>query len=234
MLRVVDLHASKDGREILHGVSLDVRPGSVVTVLGPNGSGKTTLLRAIMGDPSLSVSGKIEVDGEDISGLPPHGRARRGLFLAFQSPPEVDGVTLATLLTRATGRERDPRAFAELAQLAAKLGLPPAYLSRPVNVGFSGGERKRSELLQALFLRPKYVLLDEIDSGVDLAGLRVIASTINELRDSGAGIVLVSHNPRLFDYVRPDTVVLLRDGRIVDSGTADELNRFLAALEGSQ
>ena len=224
----------KDGRRILKGISLEVAPGTIVAVLGPNGSGKTTLLRAIMGDPGFEVHGKILLDGENITELPPHERARRGIFLAFQSPPEIDGVTLATLVTRAAGRERDPKAFSELAQLANRLGLPPSYLSRPVNVGFSGGERKRSELLQALFLKPKYVLLDEIDSGVDLAGLRTIASAIDELRKSGAGIVLVSHNPKLFDYLRPDRVVLLRDGEIVDSDSGEHLERFLASLEGGQ
>ena len=233
MLEVRDLHARVEDKEILRGVSLAVEPGELVVLLGPNGSGKSSLVRTVAGDPRYEVvSGNIFLDGDDITRLSPNDRARKGLFLAFQSPPEIEGVTLATLLLRASGRERDPKAFAELAQLAPRVGLDPSYLSRPLNVGFSGGERKRSELLQALFLDKKYVLLDEIDSGVDVDGLKLFAGIINDLRASGKGILLISHNPHILDYVHVDRVYVMRDGRILRSGGPEVLKSVLS--EGFQ
>ena len=233
MLEVRDLHARVEDKEILRGVSLAVEPGELVVLLGPNGSGKSSLVRTVAGDPRYEVvSGNIFLDGDDITRLSPNDRARKGLFLAFQSPPEIEGVTLATLLLRASGRERDPKAFAELAQLAPRVGLDPSYLSRPLNVGFSGGERKRSELLQALFLDKKYVLLDEIDSGVDVDGLKLFAGIINDLRASGKGILLISHNPHILDYVHVDRVYVMRDGRILRSGGPEILKSVLS--EGFQ
>ncbi len=233
MLEVNDLHVRVEGTEILKGVTLSVEPGQLVVLLGPNGSGKSSLVRAVAGDPRYEVAaGKIFLDGDEITKLPPDERARRGLFLAFQSPPEIDGVTIATLLLRASGRERDPRAFSELVQLASRVGLDPSYLSRPVNLGFSGGERKRSELLQALFLDRRYILLDEIDSGVDVNGLRLFANIINELRDSGKGILLISHNPHILDYLHVDHVHVMRGGRILRSGGPEILKEIVA--EGFQ
>lgn len=228
MLEVEDLHVRVGEKDVLKGVSLRVAPGELVVLLGPNGSGKSTLLRTVMGDPRCRVvSGRVLLGGEDITGLPPDERARKGLFLAFQSPPEIDGVTLASLLLRASGRERDVRAFSELTSLASRVGLNPSYLSRPLNVGFSGGERKRSELLQALFLDRKYLLLDEVDSGVDVDGLRTIADILNDLRSSGKGILLVSHNPHILDYLSVDRVLVMRDGRIVRSGGPEILGSVL-------
>ena len=233
VLEVNDLHARVEEKEILRGVSLSVKPGELVVLLGPNGSGKSSLVRTVAGDPRYEVTGgKIVLDGEDVTSLSPDERAKRGLFLAFQSPPEIEGVTLATLLLRASGRERDPRAFAELAQLATRVGLDPSYLSRSLNVGFSGGERKRSELLQALFLDKKYVLLDEIDSGVDVDGLKLFAGIINDLRKGGKGILLISHNPHILDYVHVDRAYVMRDGRIIRSGGPEVLKEVLS--EGFQ
>jgi len=230
VLEVQNVSARVDEKVVVDDVSLKVRPGKLVVLLGPNGSGKSSLLRVIMGDPRYEVvSGKILLEGEHITGLSPDERAKRGIFLAFQNPPEFDGVTLATLLLRASGRERDPRAFSELAQIASRVGLNPSYLSRSANKGFSGGEKKRSELLQALFLDRKYLLLDEIDSGVDVDGLRTIAGIIGELVQSGKGVLLVSHSPALLDLIRPDRVYLIRDGRIIRSGGADVLKDVLRA-----
>lgn len=229
MLRVENLHVQVDGKDVLHGVSAYLRPGELVVLVGPNGSGKSSLVRTIMGDPRYEVvSGKILLDGEDITRLSPDERARKGIFLAFQSPPGIDGVTLASLLLRASGKERDVRAFSELTSLASRVGLDPSYLSRPVNVGFSGGERKRSELLQALFLDRNYLLLDEIDSGVDIDGLRLMAGIINDLRNSGKGILLISHNPHILDYLTIDRVLVMRDGRIWRSGGPEILETVLA------
>jgi len=229
VLEVKDLHARVGEKNILHGVSLRVRPGELAVLLGPNGSGKSSLVRTIAGDPRYEiVSGQILLDGADITGLSPDERARQGLFLAFQSPPEIDGVTLATLLLKAAGRERDVRAFSELAKLAQRVGLDPSYLSRPLNVGFSGGERKRSELLQAIFLDRKYLLLDEIDSGVDIAGVRLIAQIVEDLRGAGKGILLISHNPNILNYLTVDRVYLLKDGAVVRSGDGSILQDVIS------
>ena len=228
MLEVRDLHAEVDGKPVLRGVSLKVAPGELALVVGPNGSGKSSLLRTVAGDPRYRVtSGDVLLNDESILGLSPDERAKKGLFLAFQAPPEFEGVTLATVLLRAAGRERDPRAFSELAALAAKVGLDPSYLSRPLNKGFSGGERKRSELLQALFLGRDYLLLDEIDSGVDLEGLRRIAGIIDELVSAGKAVLLVSHNPALLDLIRPDSVYVLKDGALTRSGGPEILEDVL-------
>ncbi len=230
MLEVRNLSAEVDGKRVLEGVSLSVGPGDLVVLVGPNGSGKSSLLRTIMGDPRYEVTdGDILLDGESVLGFSPYERAKKGLFLAFQSPPEFDGVTLATVLLRASGRERDPRAFSELARIATRVGLDPSYLSRPLNKGFSGGERKRSELLQAMFLGRKCLLLDEIDSGVDVDGLKAIAEIIGDLVSSGKGVLLVSHSPALLKLLRPNRVYVLRDGRIVRSGGSDVLKDVLRA-----
>ncbi len=228
MLEVRDLHAEVDGKPVLRGVSIKVAPGELALVVGPNGSGKSSLLRTVAGDPRYHVtSGDVLLNGESILGISPDERAKKGLFLAFQAPPEFEGVTLATVLLRAAGRERDPRAFSELAALAAKVGLDPSYLSRPLNKGFSGGERKRSELLQALFLGRDYLLLDEIDSGVDLEGLRRVAGIIDELVSAGKAVLLVSHNPALLDLIRPDSVYVLKDGALARSGGPEILEDVL-------
>ncbi|HIQ09922.1 MAG TPA: Fe-S cluster assembly ATPase SufC [Euryarchaeota archaeon] len=228
MLDVRELHVDVGGKRVLQGVSLQVSPGELVALVGPNGSGKSTLLRTIMGDPRCAVvSGRIYLDGEDITGLPPSERAKRGLFLAFQSPPEIEGVTLATLLLKASGRERDATAFPDLEKVASRVGLDPSYLSRSVNVGFSGGERKRSELLQALFLDRKYLLLDEVDSGVDVGGLKKFADILGDLRGTGKGIVLVTHNPDILSSVTVDRVAVMRGGKIVREGGPEVLEAVM-------
>lgn len=225
-----NLSVRVDEKDVIHDIDLLLSPGELVVLVGPNGSGKSSLLRTIAGDPRYKVvSGRILLDGEDITRLPPDERARKGLFLAFQTPPEFDGVTLATVLLRAAGRERDPKAFSELVQAASRVGLDPSYISRPLNKGFSGGEKKRSELLQALFLNKKYVLLDEIDSGVDVDGLKQIAAIINDLVSAEKGVLLVSHNPALLQMISPNRVYVLRDGRIERSGGPEVLEDVLKA-----
>lgn len=228
MLDVQDLHVEVDGRRVLNGVSLGVSPGELVVILGPNGSGKSTLLHTVMGDPRFTVvSGKILLDGEDICSLSPDERAKRGLFLAFQSPPDIQGITLASLLLRASDRERDPGAFSDLVDLTSYVGLDQSHLSRSLNMGFSGGERKRSELLQASFLDRKYLLLDEVDSGVDAEGLRRFASILEDFRASGKGIILVSHNPTILDFLTVDRVVVLKAGKILHAGGPELIDATL-------
>ncbi len=222
MLVVEDLRAEVDGREVLRGVSLSLEPGKVVALVGPNGSGKSSLARVIMGDPRFRIiSGRVILEGEDITDLPPEERARRGLFLAFQSPPDLD-VPLSRLLLAASGRE-DPRAFSEMVDAARRVGLDPAYLSRPANKGFSGGERKRSEVLQAIFLGRRYIIFDEVDSGLDVEGQRRMAEIIRDLASAGRAILLISHNPAFVRLVSPVRVHVMENGRIVKSGGTEVL-----------
>ncbi len=220
MLRVEDLHVRVEGKEIVKGVDLEVEKGEIVVLMGPNGSGKSSLLRAIMGDERLEVEGRIELDGEDITELPTEERARKGLFLVFQSPPELEGVSMIELLSK---YGRDDR---RLEHIAMDLGLKGDYIRRSVNKGFSGGERKRSELLQALFVRPKYALLDEPDSGVDVEGMRVMARFINELKYT-SGVLLVSHNPLSLEHVDVDRVYVMVDGEIVNEGDRSLVDRIV-------
>jgi Fe-S cluster assembly ATP-binding protein len=226
-LEVVKLTVSIEGRRILSGVTLKVDKGRVLAVMGPNGSGKTSLLYTIMGHPRYKVvDGDILLDGESIRELPPHERARRGVMLGFQNPVEVPGVKLSTLMLAAWNKlsgksdllKLDPRFSSEVEKLREVVGLAREFLYREVNVGFSGGERKRSEVLQLLALKPRYVLLDEPDSGLDVDGVRTIARAVDMMRDEGRGILLVTHYARILEYVEPDEVVVLVGGRVVDRG----------------
>lgn len=226
MLKVEDLHVRiKGGEKILEGVSLDLEPSKVVAVMGPNGSGKSTLVNAILGSEKYEVeSGKILLDGEEITSLPTHERAKRGLFASFQNPPEVEGVRFVTLLPMALQKihPEDKSSIVALRKRMVesfkRVGLSEDFVSRHVNVGFSGGERKRAEVAQMLFLRPRYALLDEVDSGLDVDALRAISSVINELRKEGTGFLIITHFPRILHHVEPDEVLILKGGRIVERG----------------
>lgn len=214
---------------VLKGVDLSVRPGEIHALMGPNGSGKSTLAYTILGREGYDVEGgDIILDGEKITGLPTHERARKGLFLAFQEPPAIPGVRMSSFLialhNKRIGQEDDlfkltnPRFLARLRELVRKVGLPDSVLQREVNVGFSGGEKKRSELLQALVLEPKYLILDEPDSGLDVDGVRMVAGILREQAERGAGILLITHYTRMFSFLEPDRVSVLYNGRIVASG----------------
>ncbi len=224
-LEVVDLVVEVDGgKRVLDGVSLRLGGGELVVVMGPNGSGKTSLAYTIMGHPDYRVvGGRVLLDGEDITDLSPGERGLRGLFLLFQDPVEIPGVTLHSLLTAALNKRMGtgdltspvPGLRDKLAALAEIMGLSREHVDRDLYVSWSGGEKKRGELLQARMLRPRYVLMDEPDSGLDVDGVRMVADTIKEFLGSGTGVLLITHYPRVLEYVAPSRVIVLYRGRVV-------------------
>ena len=228
LLEIQDLHVTVAGQPVLRGVSLEVRAGEVHAIMGPNGSGKSTLAYVLTGRPGYEVvSGSVRFQGRDLLTLAPEQRARAGLFLGFQYPVEIPGVNNAYLLKAALNAARRERgqtevdAFDFLALVREKMQLmrmDESFLSRGVNEGFSGGERKRNEILQMLMLEPTLALLDETDSGLDIDALKLVAHGVNTLRSPERGIVLVTHYQRLLDYIVPDQVHVLAHGRIVRSG----------------
>jgi Fe-S cluster assembly ATP-binding protein len=228
MLEVTNLSASINGQPILDGLSLSVKPGEVAAIMGPNGSGKSTLSYVIAGKPDYEVtSGEIRLDGEDLLALAPEARAAKGVFLAFQYPIEIPGVGTMTFLKAALNAQRRARGEAELTTpdfmravrgAAHDLKIDPEMLKRPVNVGFSGGEKKRLEVLQMSLLKPRFAVLDETDSGLDIDALRVVADGVNALRDPSRAFVVITHYQRLLEYIRPDVVHVMARGRIVKSG----------------
>ena len=240
MLDITNLHArlSGDGREILKGIDLRVAAGEVHAIMGPNGSGKSTLAAVLAGRPGYEVTeGSVRYMGRDLLDLPADERAREGVFLAFQYPVEIPGVNNTYFLRAAVNAGRRHRGEAELDAgqflrlVRAKLKLLDIgedLLQRPVNVGFSGGEKKRNEIFQMAMLEPKLAILDETDSGLDIDALRTVAGGVNGLRAPDRAIVMITHYKRLLDYVEPDFVHVLQDGRIIQSGDktlAAELER---------
>lgn len=223
-LYVDSLKVSVNGRLVLRGITLHVPRGRVVGLVGPNGSGKTTLVYAVLGHPLYKVEGgEIYLDGEPLSGLKTEERVRRGVFLAFQSPPEIPGLAVRTLLREAAARRGLSLEDGELSSYLRLVGLDESYLGRGVHEGFSGGERKRLEFAQALLLKPKVVLLDEVDSGLDLEGVRLVVSKTRELAEAGAGVLFISHNPRVLQLLEPDEVVVLVGGEIALRGGPEVL-----------
>lgn len=228
VLTVDGLHVTVGGRAVLRGVDLALEPGRVHALMGPNGSGKSTLALALAGAPGYEVTqGTATLDGEDLLALPAVDRARKGLFLAFQYPPEIEGVSLREFLRLACG-ERG-QGFCEFhksyPQAIARLKME-GFDGRELNVGFSGGEKKRAELLQLFLLRPKVALLDEPDSGVDVDALRLIAGAIQDLADGGAAVLIITHYPRILEHVPPADVYVLDGGRIVEHGGPDLAQRI--------
>ncbi len=228
MLSVRNLHAGVDGREILRGVDLEVKAGEIHAVMGPNGSGKSTLAQVLAGHPTYTVTaGEVIYEGQNLLELSPESRARAGLFLAFQYPVEIPGVSTAQFLkaavneirTRQGQDELDAMEFLELLREKLKLvEMDQSFISRAVNEGFSGGEKKRNEILQLAVLAPRLAILDETDSGLDIDALRVVANGINRLRTPDRATILVTHYQRLLNYITPDQVHVLFNGRIVKSG----------------
>lgn len=227
LLVVEDLWVSVEGKEILRGVNLKVAAGQIHAVMGPNGSGKSTLAHAIMGHPRYEVTrGRIMYRGEDIVGLKTDERARRGIFLAFQYPTAIPGVTVSNFLRTAvksvTGREIPVKDFLkELRESMKQLEISDQFLTRYVNDGFSGGEKKRLEVLQLQMLKPRLAVLDETDSGLDIDALKVVSHGINRYAGPEVGVLLITHYQRLLDYVRPQFVHVLKSGRVVRSGGAE-------------
>jgi Fe-S cluster assembly ATP-binding protein len=227
MLEIKNLHVSVDNVEILKGVSLKINAGEVHAIMGPNGSGKSTLANVIMGNPVYEVTnGNILFQGEDITDEPVDNRAKKGLFLAFQYPESIPGVTIVNMLkTALTNIENTEFTTLELrlkvADAMEQLGLSPDFADRYLNEGFSGGERKRNEVLQLAVLNPKLAVLDETDSGLDVDGLRVVGEGVSKLKSKDKGYLVVTHYQRLLDYITPDFVHVFVDGKIVDSGGLD-------------
>jgi Fe-S cluster assembly ATP-binding protein len=231
-LVIEDLHVAVKDKQILRGVDLTVEPGRVHALMGPNGSGKSTLAYALAGHPRYRVTGgKVTFKGEDVLDLRPDERARLGMFLAMQYPVEVPGVSVTNFLRTAInsirGEDVPVREFArELREQMRQLDMDPRFAERSLNEGFSGGEKKRHEILQMALLRPELAILDETDSGLDVDALRVVADGVNRLRSPELGILLITHYTRILRYVSPDFVHVMVDGRVVQSGgpeLADEL-----------
>ena len=228
-LKIQDLHVSIGDREILRGLNLDLPTGQVHAIMGPNGSGKSTLAKVIAGHPDYTVtSGDVLLNGESILALEPDVRARHGIFLAFQYPSEIPGVTIANFL-RAALQARLPEGeeleateyYAKLYEKMDLLQMPRTFTSRSVNEGFSGGEKKRCEILQMAMLQPSFALLDETDSGLDIDALKIVSHGVNSLRGPEVGMLVITHYQRLLNYIVPDFVHVMVNGRIVESGTKE-------------
>jgi len=231
MLEVENLHVEIEGRKILEGLSLAVSAGEVHAIMGPNGSGKSTLAYVLAGKEEYEVTeGRVLLEGEDLLAMEPDERAAKGLFLAFQYPLEIPGVTSMTFLRTAINAQRKKRGEPELStpefmkrvrEVAGRLGIEPEMLRRAVNVGFSGGEKKRNEILQMALLEPKLCVLDETDSGLDIDALKIVADGVNRLRSPDRASIVITHYQRLLNYIVPDVVHVLSKGRIVKTGGKD-------------
>ena len=231
MLQIIDLRAGVEGKEILKGISLTINPGEIHAIMGPNGSGKSTLAQVLAGHPAYEVTGgQVLYQGQDLLDLEPEERAQAGVFLAFQYPVEIPGVTNAYFLRaaynelrKARGEEEaDPMDFLDVLEEKLKVvDWGPEIMHRAVNSGFSGGEKKRNEILQMAVLEPKLAILDETDSGLDIDALRIVAAGVNKLRRPDNAFLVITHYQRLLNYIVPDHVHVLSDGRVVMSGGKD-------------
>lgn len=228
VLEIHDLHVSVEGKEIVKGLTLTIGPGEVHALMGPNGSGKSTLSFALMGHPKYEITkGKIILNGEDVTGMEADERARKGLFLCFQYPSEIAGVTVSSFLRTAVNairkeRKEKPLSVGEfhalLEKQMEKLHMDKAFASRYLNEGFSGGEKKRAEILQMALLNPSMAVLDETDSGLDIDALRIVSEGINATKSNKMGVLLITHYQRILNYVTPDHIHIMINGRLVKSG----------------
>ncbi|WP_103069127.1 Fe-S cluster assembly ATPase SufC [Aquimarina sediminis] len=231
MLEINDLHASVEGKEILKGLNLNVNAGEIHAIMGPNGAGKSTLASIVAGKEEYEVTkGKILLEGEDIEELAAEERAHKGIFLSFQYPVEIPGVTVTNFMKtainetrKAQGQEEMPAKdmLKKIREKSELLEIDRKFLSRSLNEGFSGGEKKRNEIFQMAMMEPKLAILDETDSGLDIDALRIVANGVNKLKSENNAIVVITHYQRLLDYIVPDFVHVLYDGKIVKSGTKE-------------
>ncbi|GGX20007.1 ABC transporter ATP-binding protein [Aquimarina muelleri] len=231
MLKITDLHASIEGKEILKGLNLNVKAGEIHAIMGPNGAGKSTLANIIAGKEEYKVTkGKILLETEDIEELAPEERAHKGVFLSFQYPVEIPGVTVTNFMKTAINETRKAQGLEEMPakdmlkkirEKSELLEIDRKFLSRSLNEGFSGGEKKRNEIFQMAMMEPKLAILDETDSGLDIDALRIVANGVNKLKSDNNAIIVITHYQRLLDYIVPDFVHVLYDGKIVKSGTKD-------------
>ncbi|MAD97482.1 MAG: Fe-S cluster assembly ATPase SufC [Flavobacteriaceae bacterium] len=230
MLKVNNLVAEIDGKQILKGLNLEVKPGEVHAIMGPNGAGKSTLASVIAGKEDYEVTeGTIELEGEDISELAPEERAHEGIFLSFQYPVEIPGVTVTNFIKTAINETRKAKGLEDMPakdmlnkirEKSNLLNIDRKFLSRSLNEGFSGGEKKRNEIFQMAMLEPKLAILDETDSGLDIDALKVVANGVNKLKSEDNAFIIITHYQRLLDYIIPDFVHVLHDGKIVKTGDA--------------
>ncbi|MFY0602433.1 MAG: Fe-S cluster assembly ATPase SufC [Flavobacteriaceae bacterium] len=230
MLKIDNLHANIEGKAILKGLSIDVKPGEVHAIMGPNGAGKSTMASIVAGKEEYEVSkGTIELNGEDISELAPEERAHAGVFLSFQYPVEIPGVTVTNFIKTAINESRKARGLEEMPakdmlkkirEKSELLEIDRKFLSRSLNEGFSGGEKKRNEIFQMAMLDPKLAILDETDSGLDIDALRIVANGVNKLKSKDNAVIVITHYQRLLEYIVPDFVHVLHDGKIVKTGDA--------------
>lgn len=230
MLEIRNLHAAVEGKEILRGVNLTIGDGEVHVLMGPNGSGKSTLSNVLVGHPKYEVTeGSVTFNGKDLLALSPEDRSHEGIFMSFQAPIEIPGVSMTNFMRAAVNAKRayygqEPLAATEFLKLLREkrklVGLDAHFMSRGVNEGFSGGERKRNEIFQMAVLEPTFSILDETDSGLDVDALRIVADGFNQLRTAKTSAMVITHYQRMLDYLRPDFVHILVDGRIVKNGTA--------------
>lgn len=231
MLHIKDLRAGIEGREILKGINLDVKPGEVHAIMGPNGSGKSTLASVLAGRSDYNIlGGSVEFEGKDLLDLAPEERAGEGIFLSFQYPVEIPGLSTTNFVKTAVNEVRKYRGEEPLDAVSflkmmkekmAMMEIDQVMLSRSLNEGFSGGEKKRNEIFQMAMLEPKLAILDETDSGLDIDAIRIVANGVNKLRNEHNGILVITHYQRLLDYIVPDFVHVLYNGRIVKSGTKE-------------
>ena len=228
ILEIRELEAGIEGKKILNGVSLTIGRGEVHAIMGPNGSGKSTLANVLMGNPKYKViSGSVKFKGKDLLGMEPEERARNGLFLSFQHPIEITGLQFSTFLRAALKARFPEKAFTvpefqeALAEGMKEMGIKPEFFKRELNVGFSGGEKKRSEILQMMVLRPEMAILDETDSGLDIDSLKVVAKGVNKLRGKNFSGLVITHYKRILNYVKPDYVHVFVDGKIAQSGSPE-------------
>ena len=228
MLQIKNLHASVEDKEILKGINLEVKAGEVHAIMGPNGAGKSTLSSVIAGNENFEVTeGEIILDGEDLGDLAPEERAHKGVFLSFQYPVEIPGVSVTNFMKTAINESRKAKGLEEMPanemlklikEKSELLEIDRKFLSRSLNEGFSGGEKKRNEIFQMAMLDPKVAILDETDSGLDIDALRIVANGVNKLKSENNAVIVITHYQRLLDYIVPDFVHVLHDGKIVKTG----------------
>jgi len=230
MLEIKNLQVSINNKSILKGLNLSIKPGELHAIMGPNGSGKSTLANVLSGKSGYKISGKLNFEGKDLKEIPIEERAKKGIFLAFQYPLEIPGVntniflkTSLNSIRKARGKkEMDTLSFLKLLkEKSSELGIDENFLSRQLNVGFSGGEKKKNEILQMKILDPNFSILDETDSGLDIDALRIVANGVNSSRDKKKSFLVITHYQRLLDYIKPDFVHVLSDGKIVKSGCSE-------------
>lgn len=234
LLEIKNLHAAVDGKEILKGLNMNIEKGKIHVIMGPNGAGKSTLVNIIMGHPKYEITeGSIIYEGENITGLRTDERAKKGIFLSFQNPEEIPGITVESFLRGArsaiTGRSLRIMAFKnELKEKMNELGIDEDYASRYLNVGFSGGEKKKNEILQMMMLNPKLAILDETDSGLDVDAAKIVSKGVRNFKNDDNSILIITHSSKILEYLQVDQVHVVQDGRVVkvgDSSLIEEINK---------